>query len=564
MIRFLLLFCIVCASLSSYANDPFNQSPSTSSNTALFEQGEAFLKVEQAYQASVSSDEDGLSIDWQIAPGYYLYRDRFAVDLQRDGQAVDATVTFSPGKVKDDPYFGKTEVYYLGTSLRIDNLDSSAGLHLTLTSQGCADAGLCYPPRSQYFVSDDQGRFREVTALPEAQFSPSDTHRGLLLTLLLAAIGGAILNLMPCVFPVLGLKVLSFANAHRGSPASHGWVYSAGVVASFVVVAGVLIALQNAGQAIGWGFQLQSPLFVGLLASLFFVLSLNLLGLFELGGRWMNIGSNISREPGYRGSFFTGVLATLVASPCTAPFMGSAIGYASSQPPTTALLVFASLGAGMAAPVLLLTLFPRWLQWLPKPGPWMMQLRQVLAFPLLATAIWLAWVVGRQNGADAMAATLLGWLLLGLAIWLWPLGNKARVFAVLIALSSPLVLYKALEGAPSPGATTGFDRSQIQRLRESGRNVFLDVTADWCITCAANEALVLNTREIRDAFSHANVSYVVADWTRYDPEITALLADFQRNGIPLYIFYSSDLSQPPRLLPQILSKQSVLAVIGGE
>ncbi|MAK43189.1 MAG: protein-disulfide reductase DsbD family protein [Spongiibacter marinus] len=561
MNRFLLLFCIVSASFFSYASDPFSPSSNTDLSANGFAQGAQFLPVEQAYKASVSGD-GGLRIDWQIAEGYYLYRERFSVSLSRQGQPVDATVEFSPGKVKDDPYFGKTEVYYHGTTLQLDVADT-ANLQLTVVSQGCADAGLCYPPRSQTFSSDAQGVFTEVdtaASTPAALTAPAE-NRGLLITLILAAIGGAILNLMPCVFPVLGLKVLSFSNAHQGSPASHGLIYSAGVVLSFVLVAALLITLQNAGQAIGWGFQLQSPLFVSLLASLFFVLSLNLLGLFELGGKWMNVGADISREPGYRGSFFTGVLATLVASPCTAPFMGSAIGYAASQPPGVALLVFASLGAGMAAPVLLLTLFPQWLKLLPKPGDWMLHLRQFMAFPLLATAIWLAWVVGRQNGADAMAATLITWLLLGFGIWLWPLGKRGKALAAITALAIPLLLHSGLQRPAPASSQTGFDRSQIQSLRESGRNVFLDVTADWCITCAANEALVLNTDDIRDAFERANVSYVVADWTRYDPVITELLADFQRNGIPLYIYYPADLSQPPKVLPQILSKDTVMAIL---
>ncbi len=559
MSRFLLLFCIVSLSLVSHADDPFGKAPAVS-----FDQQPQFLPVEQAYRATLSQEDGGLlRIDWQIAEGYYLYRERFEVKAQRDGEPLAVQLEFSPGKVKDDPYFGQTEVYYLGSTLVVRGLDRPAGVELTLLSQGCADAGLCYPPRSQYFYASADGQFSEVAAPPPRIPAVAAGHdsRGLLLSLLLAALGGAILNLMPCVFPVLGLKVLSFSNAHRGSPASHGLIYSAGVVISFVLIAALLIVLQQAGQAVGWGFQLQSPLFVALLASLFFVLSLNLLGLFELGGRWMNIGADISREPGYRGSFFTGVLATLVASPCTAPFMGSAVGFAASQPPAVALLVFASLGAGMAAPVLLLTLFPQWLNWLPKPGSWMLRLRQLMAFPLLATAIWLAWVVGRQNGANAMAGTLLVWLLLGFAVWLWPLGRRAKLLAASCLLAAAPVLHSSLNSNQPTADNQGFDRMQIQALRESGRAVFLDVTADWCITCAANESLVLNTNDIRQAFAEANVSYVVADWTRYDPAITALLADFNRNGIPLYVYYPADLQQAPQLLPQLLSKDIVMEVL---
>jgi thiol:disulfide interchange protein DsbD len=333
-------------------------------------------------------------------------------------------------------------------------------------------------------------------------------------------------------------------------------------VLSFVAVAGVLIALQQAGQAIGWGFQLQTPWFVALLASLFFVLSLNLLGVFEIGGSWMSVGDDLSRQSGYSGSFFTGVLATVVASPCTAPFMGTAVGFAASQTPAISLLVFAFIGIGMALPVLLLTLFPAGLRRLPKPGQWMITLRQLLAFPLLATAVWLSWVVGRQTGANGMALILSAWLLIGFGLWLYKLGPAAKILAMIsyiAALSLMLIgLNKPIE---NNAIVSGFDSSQIQRLRESGQNVFLDVTADWCITCAANEALVLHTDTIRAAFILHNVHYVTADWTRYDPAITQLLADYQRNGIPLYIYFPADLAASPIVLPQVLSKSMLLSLL---
>jgi thiol:disulfide interchange protein DsbD len=354
---------------------------------------------------------------------------------------------------------------------------------------------------------------------------------------------------------------LSFTNTNKGSPLQHGLVYSIGVVSSFVLVAGVLIALQQAGQAIGWGFQLQTPWFVALLASLFFVLALNLFGLFEIGGSWMNVGSDLSRDKGYRGSFFTGVLATVVASPCTAPFMGTAVGFAASQPAIIALLVFAFIGVGMALPVLLLTLFPAGLRKLPKPGNWMITLRQLLGFPLLATAIWLAWVIGRQTGANGMAITLIAWLLIGFGLWLR--GHGKKILAALIIIASLAGLVISLNSPPrEPTLASGqFDKSEIQRLRESGQNVFLDVTADWCITCAANETLVLNTKTIRDAFTQHNVHYLIADWTRYDPAITELLADYQRNGIPLYIYYPADLSATEIMLPQVLTKSMIIELL---
>ncbi|MBB5188691.1 thiol:disulfide interchange protein DsbD [Zhongshania antarctica] len=544
--------------VNAHSQDFFNATPQSFGDS-----NPSFLPVEQAYQSDLQWNNDNLLLGWQITEGYYLYRERFQLSASVDGKPAAISTRFEPGKVKQDPYFGETEVYYHNTSIAISDIPSQP-FTLSITSQGCADAGLCYPPQTQHYRIDPISQLIEKTSAPK-KISPLPATADvptLWLILIFAALGGAILNLMPCVFPVLGLKVLSFANARSGSPASHGIAYSAGVVLSFVAVAGVLVALQQAGQAIGWGFQLQTPWFVALLASLFFVLSLNLLGVFEIGGSWMNIGGDLSRQSGYSGSFFTGVLATVVASPCTAPFMGTAVGFAASQTPAISLLVFGFIGIGMALPVLLLTLFPAGLRRLPKPGQWMITLRQLLAFPLLATAVWLSWVVGRQTGANGMALILSAWLLIGFGLWLYRQGLAAKILAIVAyigALSLMLIgLNKPIENNAN---VTGFDSSQIQRLRESGQNVFLDVTADWCITCAANEALVLHTDTIRAAFILHNVHYVTADWTRYDPAITQLLADYQRNGIPLYIYFPADLSASPIVLPQVLSKSMLLRLL---
>lgn len=560
MSRILLAFFLCFGVLAGHAQDPFQRT-----TDATFAQTPSFLPVEQAYIPQIAQiDEDSLQIIWQIEEAYYLYRDRFAFSAKIGGEELTPQVSYSEGKIKDDPYFGLTEVYYHQAVLNVDNIAVRPGLTLFLRSQGCADAGLCYPPRDQAFRLGDNGEFEEIPAAQAAATTGAATtiangsgRDSLILMLAFAFLGGAILNLMPCVFPVLGLKVLSFSNSSHGRAVNHGMVYSIGVVLSFIVVAVILILLQNAGQAIGWGFQLQSPYFVSILACLFFVLSLNLLGLFEIGGSWMNIGNTLSQGSSYRSSFFTGVLATVVASPCTAPLMGSAVGFAAAQPAPIALLVFASLGAGMAAPMLLLTLFPRLLSTLPKPGRWMITLRQFMAFPLLATAVWLAWVVGRQTGANGMAATLCAWLLLSFALWLWSMGPRSKGVALACLISAPLLLHSGLDQQPSHPQSSSFDASEIDRRRAAGQSIFLDVTADWCITCAANESLVLNTDEVRQAFADANVYYMIADWTRYDPAITEFLARFQRNGIPLYVYYPAAPSAPPVVLPQVLSKAMI-------
>lgn len=564
MKQFLLLVIFLLASTAQAAGDFF----STSSANGLDDSSPQFLPVEEAYQSQLLWNNGALLLSWTAADGYYLYKERFVLKASIDGSAAPLRAEFETGKLKQDPNFGETEVYYHNTTITLHDLPTNT-FTLSVTSQGCADAGLCYPPQTQHYTVDPQQQTVTAAAAPMRAGASNvvtlagddNSDRALWLILVFAALGGAILNLMPCVFPVLGLKVLSFTNADNGSPLKHGLIYSLGVVLSFVAVAGLLIALQQAGQAIGWGFQLQTPWFVALLACLFFVLSLNLLGLFEIGGSWTNVGSDLSRQRSYSGSFFTGVLATVVASPCTAPFMGTAVGFAASQAPAIALLVFAFIGIGMALPVLLLTLFPAGLRRLPKSGSWMISLRQFLAFPLLATAIWLTWVIGRQTGADGMALTLLAWLLIAFGLWLHGKGNK--LMAAVIVTAAVAMVTSKLSAPPDNMVTSSgnFDPSEIQQLREAGHNVFLDVTADWCITCAANETLVLNTDTIRDAFTQHNVHYFVADWTRYDPAITALLADYKRNGIPLYIYYPADLNAAEIMLPQVLTKAMIIELL---
>ncbi len=573
----LTFFLLLIVNVGTLASEPFEKTTTGTrafTNIDLETPAPSFLPVAQAYQLDIEENNGQLKLFWSIAEGYYLYRERFSFGVMNAEANNALTSTFEQGKIKQDEYFGATEVYYSGTVIQIEGFSNNPQAVLKIRSQGCADAGLCYPPRDQFFRRNSAGTFEEISrseaqdnavapSPANASPSPQTSLLGLLSIMLSAALGGAILNLMPCVFPVLGLKVLSFANTHHGRPSGHGLAYSLGVVLSFIAVAAVLIALQQAGQAVGWGFQLQSPWFVTLLGCLFFVLGLNMLGLFEIGGAFMNLGGELTQKSGYRGSFYTGVLATLVASPCTAPFMGGAVGFAATQPPLTSLLIFASLGAGMALPILLLTLFPRWLALLPKPGNWMVSLRQFMAFPLLATAIWLAWIVGRQTGASGMAASLLAWLLIGFALWLWPRQPLGKMLAMVSLATIPAILNHSLSStsAQQLQQQSGFDRSQIERYRANGQSVFLDVTADWCITCAANENLVLNTKAIQQAFSDSETVYVVADWTRYDPAITELLGEYQRNGVPLYVFYPADRHQPAQVLPQILTKELVLAVL---
>ena len=395
-----------------------------------------------------------------------------------------------------------------------------------------------------------------------ANAASTGSNMTFLVALGLAFLGGLILNAMPCVFPILSLKVLSFATGDPAEHRRHGLAYLAGVVASFVLIASALISVQSAGRWVGWGFQLQSTSFVIGLAYLFAVMGLSLSGLVLFGGRWMNLGGELATAPGSRGSFFTGVLAVVVASPCTAPFMGGALGYALTQPAFEALAIFAALGVGMATPMVAISMSDIARRWLPKPGGWMETLKQVMAFPLYLTAVWLLWVAGKQSGVDTMAAAAAGLVMLALGLTLIRGGATARVVGLTCMVSA--VMLGSVRGDATISIGKGerdglvaWSPERLQTLRAQGTPVFVDVTADWCITCLANEQAVLFTNEMTRAFEDAGVTYMVADWTNYDPEIGAFVREHGRNGIPLYVMYPGHLSATPTILPQLLTANIV-------
>jgi thiol:disulfide interchange protein len=534
-----------------------------------------FLPVEQAYQLEVEIlDEQRVRLYWQIAQDYYLYQHRFAFTLEDDQGSIDLQSNMPEGLNHIDEYFGEVQIYYTSADITLELQRSTQRATLTTTSQGCADAGLCYPPYKQYYELDFSAGTATPLTAPSKPVSTLDvpeedtsTAGALLYMLALAFVGGAILNLMPCVFPILSLKVLSFASSTDHDRHLHSLVYTAGVIISFVSVAAVLIGLQQAGSAIGWGFQLQSPGFVIALAYLFIAMGLSLSGLVELGGNLMNTGSGLANRGGLGGSFFTGVLAVVVASPCTAPFMGTALGFAVGQPPHIALLVFAALGAGMAAPLLLFSYSGAARALMPKPGIWMETLKEVLAFPLYATAIWLLWVAGRQTGVNTMTAALCGALMLALGLWLWNFNLWRRALAVICVIAAlSLGSLRGLDAGTSgtrefAGDKVAWSEEAVAELRSAGKPVFVDVTADWCITCMANETAVLLTDDMIQAFADHDVVYMVADWTNEDARIAGLLKKHGRNGIPLYLMYSADTSTAPLILPQLLTKQTVLEAL---
>jgi thiol:disulfide interchange protein DsbD len=384
--------------------------------------------------------------------------------------------------------------------------------------------------------------------------------------LVLAFAGGLLLNLMPCVFPVLAMKAFALLGlgAHgRRRARAHGLAYTAGVLVAFWALAGALLAVRAGGAPLGWGFQLQSPAVVAALAALFFWLALMLLDVTTFGSSFMGVGNELATSGGHRGAFFTGVLATVVATPCSAPFMGAALGYALVQPPAIALGVFTALGLGLALPYLAITMVPSLGAWLPRPGRWMDVAKQLLAFPMLATVVWLVWVASLQSGPPAVAAMLAMLVLLGFAAWVgrqWS-GRSARV-AVASAVVAALVVAASIERADTPAAShAGWERYSTARLDEllaARRPVFVDFTAAWCVTCQVNERLVLAHPRVRERMQALGVVPVRADWTTPDPDITRALQQFGRDGVPLYVLYSGREDEPPRILPQLLTTDIVI------
>jgi thiol:disulfide interchange protein DsbD len=426
----------------------------------------------------------------------------------------------------------------------------------------------------------------DVASLAAATGPSSDGGLTLPWALLFAFAGGLLLNLMPCVFPVLSVKILGFAEDAGGTGAGmrrHGALFGGGVLVSMWVLAGMLLAVRAAGSQVGWGFQLQSPTFVALMALLFFGIGLNLLGVFEVGSRVMALGGRLQGATdggGDVGAFLTGVLATVVATPCTAPFMGAALGVALTLSTAGAVLIFTALGAGMATPYVALSMAPGWLERLPEPGAWMETLKQFFAFPMFATAIWLVWVFGQQAGNGGVALLLFGLLLLGMAGWVahrWSDPTLSRtvtlvtrgLVTVMVAAAVAAGVMGARYDRPSPSSSnaetttsssskwTAFSPSTVDELRAQGRPVFVDFTAAWCLTCQVNKQTVLSTETVQNAFADKNVALVRADWTNRDPEITKALRAHGRSGVPVYVLYPGD-GSGPTLLPEVLTQDILL------
>ncbi|HEY0264823.1 MAG TPA: thioredoxin family protein [Granulicella sp.] len=414
----------------------------------------------------------------------------------------------------------------------------------------------------------------EVPRVP-GEGQPASAVSGLTLVpaIGLAFVGGIILNLMPCVFPVLflkGLALVQSSNEERGRIRRHGLVYTLGILVSFWVIVAALLLLRAGGSQAGWGFQLQSPTFLVLLASGIFFFALSLAGQFDIGLSLTSVGGGLAEKQGYTGSFFTGVLATVVATPCTAPFMGAAVGFALAEPGIVTFAVFTALGLGLALPYLVLSFEPSWTRILPRPGAWMETFKQITAVIFFATVIWLVWVYGRlyssasnvSLGVDRLVMLLGCLLLIAVAGWVlgkWPAKWASTIAAiVIIALGLTLPLYQRKD---TTLAWTPYSQQALDQARSTGHPVFIDFTAAWCLSCQVNERAVLKSAEVQQQFRDRNVTLLRADWTSYDETITQQLAAVHRSGVPTYVIYPAAATAPADVLPELLTKDIVLSAL---
>ncbi|MBB6365383.1 thiol:disulfide interchange protein DsbD [Xanthomonas sacchari] len=563
------------------------------------------LPSDQAFHfEAIVGDGNTLLLRFTPAPGYYLYRDRTALALEGAPGIRTGMPRWPKGSSHQDEHFGKVVVYFDQTEVTVplqrQRADAAAAT-LVATFQGCQTDGICYPPMtrrvklalpkgtvtpadqaevspllvtpldSRQADANDAAAATAADALPATpdasahnaarSAAPPAATQNLLWILLLALGGGLLLNLLPCVLPILSLKVLGLAQSgeSRGRARSHALWYTLGVLASFAVVGGIAVAAR-----LLWGFQLQRPGFVAVLVYLMFVVGLSLSGVFTLSANLGGVGQSLSTRSGPVGDFFTGVLACVVSSACIGPFMGPALGYALTAPPAMAMLVFLTLGLGLALPFLLIGFVPSLAKRLPKPGAWMETLKQVLAFPMYLSAIWLLWVLGKQRGVDAVALLLIGATLLALGLW-WFERARWRGHALGTRMASVLLLLALLPAwgvtrLPPPSAsvernTVAYSPQMLDRLRTDNRVVFVNMTADWCVTCKANERNVFDSDAFRDTIKRVDAVYMKGDWTNEDPRISAFLAEHKAVGVPLYVVYGP--GAPPTVLPPVLSQAVV-------
>jgi len=564
--------------------------------------GEGLLPVTEAFALKPVITKPGtIALHFDIAPHYYLYRGRIHAKILTPGVTAGALQT-PPGTKEHDPYLGDVEIYHDAVDASLPYTAAGAmpeTLKVEVEYQGCHEIApkICYPPNAETFTlptsgggpigaagggaAMDSGAPRNpitssLTATPSSQAlaggqtaaqAANPIGTGLAFALLLAFVGGLVLNLMPCVLPVLAIKAVGVLESgeSRQRARAHALAYAAGVIATFLAIGLAILGLRSAGHAVGWGTQLQQPVIVAVLACVLFAVGLSMSGVVQFGAGLGNIGTGLTHRGGAAGHFFTGVLAVIVASPCTAPFMGVALAYAFVAPAAHELLVMLVLGIGLALPLTLIGLVPALARWLPKPGRWMETLKQILAFPMYLSAVWLVWVLAHQRGADAVALVLVAMVLLAAALW-WharrqpdrTLGHALTLVLVVAAATSlyGVTRIAPVSQAPSNSDAVAFSPARLQSLRDAGTPVFVDIGADWCVTCKANEYAVLNTQGFRNLLAQTGAVYMKGDWTDVDPEIGAYLKSFHSPGVPLYVVYPRGGGEG-RALPTVLTASLV-------
>ena len=514
------------------------------------------LPAEQAFHFdAIAQDAHHLLLRWTIAKGYYLYRDQTKLAV-KDAPKLSLSPNWPAGVSHQDAHFGNTTVYFNELTLPVSvdgDTQGMSSLAVVASFQGCQEGGLCYPlmtREAQIDLTGHGGTKVETAPNPAPEMPPASAQKAaslnvsFLYALLLALGGGLVLNLMPCVLPVLSIKAISLIESGE-NPARrrmHALMYTAGVLVSFAVLGAVIIALKTA-----WGAHLQNPVVVAALALIMLAVALSMSGVVQFGASLGNTGSSLASRSGPAGDFFTGVLAVVVASPCTAPFMGTALAYALVAPITSAICVFLALGVGLALPFLAVGFVPALSRWLPRPGRWMETLKEVLAFPMYLTAAWLAWVLANQRGADAVGLLLVAAVLLAMTLWWFERsrhrGGLSRALVVLLALFTLTPLYylatlpPSVQAAGTADGIVAYSPEKLAELRKAGTPVFVDMTADWCVTCKANEHAVLNGADFKALLKRTGAVYMKGDWTNEDPAISAFLQEYHSPGVPLYVVF---------------------------
>jgi len=514
------------------------------------------LPAEQAFRFdAIAQDAHHLLLRWTIAKGYYLYRDQTKLAV-KDAPKLSLSPNWPAGVSHQDAHFGNTTVYFNELTLPVSvdgDTQGMSSLAVVASFQGCQEGGLCYPlmtREAQIDLTGHGGTKVETAPNPAPEMPPASAQKAaslnvsFLYALLLALGGGLVLNLMPCVLPVLSIKAISLIESGE-NPARrrmHALMYTAGVLVSFAVLGAVIIALKTA-----WGAHLQNPVVVAALTLIMLAVALSMSGVVQFGASLGNTGSSLASRSGPAGDFFTGVLAVVVASPCTAPFMGTALAYALVAPIASAICVFLALGVGLALPFLAVGFVPALSRWLPRPGRWMETLKEVLAFPMYLTAAWLAWVLANQRGADAVGLLLVAAVLLAMTLWWFERsrhrGGLSRALVVLLALFTLTPLYylatlpPSVQAAGTADGIVAYSPEKLAELRKAGTPVFVDMTADWCVTCKANEHAVLNGADFKALLKRTGAIYMKGDWTNEDPAISAFLQEYHSPGVPLYVVF---------------------------